>query len=61
MMLYYVCICYLILFEVKDNYTYIFIRLLNTHEELKKNWNTYKQKQTNNKTKLRLESLHIIY
>ncbi|XP_022183708.1 inner centromere protein A-like isoform X3 [Myzus persicae] len=28
-------------------------KLLNTHEELKKNWNTYKQKQTNNKTKLR--------
>ncbi|XP_060876228.1 myb-like protein U isoform X1 [Metopolophium dirhodum] len=28
-------------------------KLLNTHEELKKNWNTYKQKQSNNKTKLR--------
>uniref|UniRef100_A0A2S2P1K7 Alstrom syndrome protein 1 n=1 Tax=Schizaphis graminum TaxID=13262 RepID=A0A2S2P1K7_SCHGA len=28
-------------------------KLLNTHEELKKNWNTYKQKQTNIKSKLR--------
>ncbi|KAE9539405.1 hypothetical protein AGLY_004657 [Aphis glycines] len=28
-------------------------KLLNTHEELKKNWNTYKQKQTNSKAKLR--------
>ncbi|XP_025195028.1 putative uncharacterized protein DDB_G0282133 isoform X2 [Melanaphis sacchari] len=28
-------------------------KLLNTHEELKKDWNTYKQKQTNSKAKLR--------
>lgn len=50
----------LILFDLKNNNYYIFIRLLNTHEELKKNWNAYKQKQTNCKAKLRLEILHII-
>lgn len=34
----------------------VFIRLFNTHEELKKNWNLYKQKQTlTNKSKFRLE------
>lgn len=39
------CLC----FKICD-----FIRLFNTHEELKKNWNSYKQKQTTtNKSKFR--------
>lgn len=41
--------------------TYTFIRLLNTHEELKKNWNLYKQKQTaSHKPKFRLENVQCI-
>jgi len=31
------------------------IRLFNTHEELKNNWNSYKQKQANIKYKSRLK------